>query len=299
MTPPPALPHRNGLLLGIGAYVLWGVLPLYFHLLKGVPAEQVLSHRVLWSLLLLAAVVAFLRKIRPIAAAARGRTLLLLLASALLIATNWLVYIWAVQHDHVLESSLGYFINPLVNVALGVVVLGEKLRRWQVAAIAIAATGVLVLALSGAGALWISLVLALSFGFYGLVRKVAAIDALGGLTVETLILAPLAAGVILQASATGHNSFGHSTSLDALLVAAGAITAAPLLMFAAAARRMPYATLGLLQYIAPSLQFAEAVLLFGEPIRPVHMVTFALIWTGCALYAWDSLRAARQAQPAA
>jgi chloramphenicol-sensitive protein RarD len=296
MTESPALPDRNGLLLGIGAYVLWGVLPLYFHLLKGVPAEQVLSHRVLWSLLLLAAVVAFLRKIQPIAAAARGRTLLLLLASALLIATNWLVYIWAVQHDHVLESSLGYFINPLVNVALGVAVLGEKLRRWQVAAIAIAATGVLVLALSGAGALWISLVLALSFGFYGLVRKVAAIDALGGLTVETLILAPLAAGVILQASAIGHNGFGHSASLDALLVAAGGITAAPLLMFAAAARRMPYATLGLLQYIAPSLQFAEAVLLFGEPVRPVHMVTFALIWTGCALYAWDSLRAARAAR---
>ena len=296
MTTASALPDRNGLLLGIGAYVLWGVLPLYFHVLKGVPAEQVLSHRVLWSLLLLVLVVAWLRKLRAIAAAARGRTLLLLVASALLIATNWLVYIWAVQHDHVLEASLGYFINPLVNVALGLALLGERLRRWQGVAIAIAAVGVLVLAVQGGGSIWISLVLALSFGFYGLVRKVAAIDALGGLTVETLILAPLAAAVIVQASATGHNSFGHSPGLDALLIAAGAITAAPLLMFAAAARRMPYATLGLLQYIAPTLQFGEAVLLFGEPVRPVHMVTFALIWTGCALYAWDSLRAARPAR---
>jgi chloramphenicol-sensitive protein RarD len=292
MTSSPA-PGRAGLALGVGAYTLWGVLPLYLHLLKGVPALQVLAHRVLWSLLLLAVIIAVLRRARPIFAAARGRTLLLLVGSALLIAVNWIVYIWAVQHGHVLEASLGYFINPLVNVALGMAVLGERLRRLQGVAIAVAAAGVLILAVTGGGALWISLALAISFGLYGLLRKVAAIDALGGLTVETLLLAPFSLALLLHAGQTGEGAFGQSAHLDMLLVLAGAVTAAPLLMFAAAARRMPLATLGLLQYIAPSLQFAEAVLVFGEPVRPVHIVTFALIWTGCALYALDIVRASR------
>lgn len=284
---------RGGLVLGVGAYTLWGVLPLYIHLLKGVPALQVLAHRVLWSLLLLAVIILIFRRARPIFAAARGRTLLLLVGSALLIAVNWIVYIWAVQNDHVLEASLGYFINPLINVALGFAFLGERLRRIQGVAIAIAAAGVAVLAINGGGALWISLALAISFGLYGLLRKVAAIDALGGLTVETLLLAPFCLALLVHAGQSGTNAFGQSTHLDLLLVLAGAVTAAPLLMFAAAARRMPLATLGLLQYIAPSLQFAEAVLLFGEPVRTVHIVTFALIWTGCALYAFDSIRASR------
>ncbi|MET0307280.1 MAG: EamA family transporter RarD [Sphingomonas sp.] len=287
-------PDARGLALGISAYALWGVLPLYLHLLKDVPALQVLAHRVLWSLLLLAVIVAVLRKGSAILAAARqGRTLLLLTASALLIGVNWAVYIWAVQTDHVLEASLGYFINPLVNVALGVAVLGERVRRIQGVAIAIAAIGVLVLAFDGAGSLWIPLTLAASFGLYGLVRKIAAIDALGGLTVETLLLAPVCAAWLAYAASTGEGAFGHSRHLDTLLVLAGAVTATPLLLFAAAARRMPYATLGLLQYIAPSLQFLEAVLLFGEPVHTVHLVTFALIWSGCALYAWDSVRAFR------
>lgn len=290
----------GGLALGVGAYTLWGVLPLYIHLLKGVPALQVLAHRVLWSLVLLAVIIVIFRRARPIFAAARGRTLLLLLGSALLIAVNWIVYIWAVQNDHVLEASLGYFINPLINVALGFAFLGERLRRIQGVAIAIAAAGVLVLAVSGGGALWISLALAISFGLYGLLRKVAAIDALGGLTVETLLLAPFSLALLVHASQAGTGAFGQTTHLDLLLILAGAVTAAPLLMFAAAARRMPLATLGLLQYIAPSLQFAEAVLLFGEPVRTVHIATFALIWTGCALYAFDSIRASRVsvAQPA-
>lgn len=283
----------GGLALGVGAYTLWGILPLYIHLLKGVPALQVLAHRVLWSLVLLAVIIVIFRRARPILAAARGRTLLLLLGSALLIAINWIVYIWAVQNDHVLEASLGYFINPLINVALGFAFLGERLRRIQGVAIAIAAAGVLVLAISGGGALWISLALAISFGLYGLLRKVAAIDALGGLTIETLLLAPFSLALLVHADQAGTGAFGQTTYLDLLLILAGAVTAAPLLMFAAAARRMPLATLGLLQYIAPSLQFAEAVLLFGEPVRTVHIATFALIWTGCALYAFDSIRASR------
>lgn len=272
---------------------MWGVLPLYLHLLQGVPALQVLSHRVLWSLLLLAVIVVALRRIRSIAAAARGRTLLLLIGSATLIAINWLVYIWAVQNNHVLDASLGYFINPLLSVALAVLVLGERLRRWQGIAIGLAALGVLPLLLQGGGALWIPLVVALSFGGYGLLRKVAAIDALGGLTVETLLLAPPALAVLLWAEHGHMSAFGSSMRLDLLLIAAGAVTATPLLLFAAAAKRLPYATVGLLQYITPTLQFLEAVLLFGEPVRPMHLATFALIWSGCALYAWDSLRAYR------
>lgn len=288
-------PHagRGSLLLGIAAYSLWGVLPLYLHLLQSVPALQVLSHRVLWSLLLLAGIVVALRRVGRIATAARGRTLLLLVGSAALIAINWVVYIWAVQHDHVLDASLGYFINPLVNVALGMLVLGERLRRWQGVAIGLAAIGVLLLTLHGGGALWIPLALALSFGGYGLLRKVAAIDALGGLTVETLLLGPPALAVLFWAQHSGTAAFGASTRIDLLLIAAGVVTATPLLLFAAAAKRLPYATMGLLQYIAPTLQFLEAVLLFGEPVQPVHFATFALIWAGCALYAWDSLRAYR------
>lgn len=287
-------PDRGGLLLGIGAYGLWGVLPLYIHLLKDVPSLQVLAHRVLWSLLLLVVIVLVWKRGPALIAAARGRTLLGLLASAALIAVNWIVYIWAVQHDHTIEASLGYFINPLVNVALGMAVLGERLRRVQGVAIAVAAIGVIILAATGGGLLWISILLALSFGGYGLVRKVIAIDALGGLTMETLILAPFCLALLLHASATGTGAWGHSTHLDLLLFFAGAVTAAPLLMFAAAARRMPYSTLGLLQYLAPTLQFLTAVLIFGEPLHPAHLITFALIWAGCALYAWDSLRAARE-----
>ncbi|KQU61575.1 hypothetical protein ASG67_16375 [Sphingomonas sp. Leaf339] len=287
--------ERKGLWLGVGAYVLWGLLPLYLKLLGGVPALQVLSHRVVWSLLLLAIAVIVLRKVPAIRAAVRGRTLLLLMASAMLIAINWLVYIWSVQHAHVLEASLGYFINPLVNVALGVAVLGERVSRVQKIAVGIAAAGVLALAVVGGGAIGISLALAASFGLYGLIRKVAKIDALGGLTVETMLLAPASLAVILYASATGQGAFGETRSLDWLLILAGPATAAPLLLFAAAARRLRYATLGLLQYIAPTLQFAEAVLLFGEPLRAIHIVTFVAIWTGCALYAWDSWRGARAA----
>lgn len=288
-----ASPARTGLILGIGAYVTWGLLPLYLKLLAGVPAFQVVAHRILWSVALLLLVVLAMRRGAAIRAAARGRTLLLLCGSAGLIAVNWLVYIWAVQHAHVLEASLGYFINPLVNVALGVAVLGERVRRGQAAAIGIAAVGVLLLAVSGGGALWISLTLAVTFGVYGLLRKVAAIDALGGLTVETLLLSPFAAIFIAQAQMAGTGAFGQSMRLDVLLVLAGAVTTAPLLMFAAAARRMRYATLGLLQYLAPTLQFLQAVLLFGETLKPVHIATFTLIWAGCALYAYDSVRGSR------
>ncbi|KQT31240.1 hypothetical protein ASG29_14820 [Sphingomonas sp. Leaf412] len=298
---PSPSPSRRGLLLGVGAYVSWGFLPLYLRLLSHVPPMQVLAHRVLWSLLLLGVIVVVARRVGDIRRAARGRTLLLLAASAALIAINWYVFIWAINSGHALSASLGYFINPLVNVALGVAVLGERLRRLQGVAIAVAAAGVLVMAVAGGvGVLWVPLALATSFGTYGLVRKVVAIDALGGLTIETLLLAPLCLAVVLLAGQGGDGTgaaFGHDRYTDLLLIGSGAATAAPLLMFAAAARAMPYSTLGLLQYIAPSMQFVEAVWLFGEPLRGYHLATFGLIWTGCALFAWDSVRASRRDGP--
>lgn len=296
-TAPARASERKGLVLAIGAYCIWGVLPLYFHVLAHVPALQILAHRVVWSVLFLGVLVFAMGRAGDIWRAARGRTLLLLCASAALIAVNWFVYIWSVETGNVLAASLGYFINPLVNVALGMLVLGERLRRWQGVAIAVAAAGVLVLALSGGGAILISLSLAVSFGFYGLVRKVVAIDSLGGLTVETVLLVPLAAGWLLYTTGQGTSGFGVSAGQNALLLAAGVITATPLLMFAAAARLLPLSMVGLLQYIAPTIQFLVAIAL-GEALHTVHLITFALIWTGCALYAWDSLRAARAPRPA-
>ena len=281
---------RDGLLLGVGAYLSWGLLPLYLRLIAHVPPMQILSYRILWSLGLLGVVAVAVRRVGAIARAARGRTLLLLGCSSLLIAANWLTYIWAVQNGHVLEASLGYFVNPLVSVGLGVAVLGERLRRVQGVAIALAAAGVVVAALDGGGAAWVAGVLAVSFGLYGLVRKVAAIDALGGLLVETLLLAPVAAVLLMLAAGQGTAAWGRDGTTDLLLALAGAVTAAPLLMFAAAARRLPLSVLGLLQYLSPTIQFAEAVLIFGEPLRPVHGLTFGLIWTGCAVFAWDGVR---------
>ena len=293
--PEPAI---VGPLYGFGAYIIWGLLPLYLKLLQGVSALQILSHRILWSLVLLAVLATMLGRWRGIGAALRVRRVPpMLLASALLIATNWLVYIWAVLNGHVLEASLGYFINPLVNVALGVGFLKERLRPWQAAAVAIAAAGVLWLALHNGGAIWISLTLAFSFGIYGLIRKLAPIDPLGGLLVETAVLAPACLGVVIWAAATGVAAFGPDVRLDLLLIVSGFVTAVPLLFFAAAAKRMRYSTLGLIQYLTPTLLFLEAVLLFGEPFGEVRLVAFLAIWLGCALYAADSWRASRIAPP--
>jgi chloramphenicol-sensitive protein RarD len=276
-------------LLGLGAYAIWAMFPIYMQLLAAVPPVEIVAQRILWSVLLLAVIVTLMRRWRTIAEALRDPRLIgLLCLSATLIAVNWLVYIWAVLHNHVLATSLGYFINPLVNVGLGMILLGERLRRLQLWAVGLAGIGVAALALAGGAALLIALALALSFGSYGLVRKIAPVDALAGLLIETAVLAPLAAAWLLWLGPTP--AFGADLGQDILLALSGVITAVPLLLFAAAAKRMRYATLGLLQYLTPSLLFLQAVLLFGEELRPVHFFTFACIWTGVALYAWDSLR---------
>jgi chloramphenicol-sensitive protein RarD len=295
---PPAAPERldrTGLIQGLGAYALWGVLPLFFWLLSGVDAGEVVAMRVLWSLGLLAVVTLALRRAPALIAALRNRrAMALLAASSALISINWLVFIWAIQHHHVLESSLGYFLNPLVNVLLGVVLLRERLGWPQMVAVALAVAGVAVLAYGAGQGIWISLALAFSFGFYGLVRKVAPVGALEGLAIETAILTPFAAIYLVWLSGAAGLSFGAEPGVTATLIASGVITATPLLLFAGAARRLPYSTLGLLQYIAPTMGFISAITFFGEKMTAAHAICFALIWTGLAIVAIHGTITARR-----
>jgi chloramphenicol-sensitive protein RarD len=287
--------RRAGLLFGVGAYLLWGVLPLYFKLLAGVSPTEIVAHRILWSLVFLAALVTLWRRWPTIRAALATRRVMLTLAlTALLIAANWLIYIGAVVHGHVLAGSLGYYLNPLVNVLLGVALLKEPLSRGQLIAVLLAGLGVAVLAVRAGGDLWISLALALSFGLYGFIRKIAPVDALEGLTIETAILAPVSLGYIMWLQQQGQGGFAaYSSTTGALLVVGGAVTAIPLLLFNAAAKRLPYSTLGFLQYIAPSLQFLLAVLAFGEPFTRAHALCFGAIWIALAIFAVEGFRMGR------
>ncbi len=287
----PAPTTRDGLIAGLGAYVIWGLMPLYLRLMQGVPAGDVLGHRIAWSLLVLSLVLAASRgwqRLRPILA--NRRLLLLLLASAVAIGVNWLVYTWAILAGHALDTSLGYFINPLLNVLFGVALLGERLTRLQWAAVALAAAGVAVQTIALGYLPWISLSLAVSFGLYGLFRKKAAVDGLSGLFVETLLLAPLALGWL----ATRPYGLADLPGWQlAVLAASGVVTATPLLLFGRAARVLPLSTLGLLQYLSPTLVMIEAVTLFGETLSPPRLAAFACIWAGLALYSW-SLRPVAQ-----
>lgn len=287
--------RRAGLLLGLGAYLLWGVLPLYFKALAAVAPTEIVAHRIVWSLLFLGALATIWRRWPAIrAAVTTPRVLLTLVATSVLIGINWLVYIYAVISDHVLEGSLGYYLNPLVNVLLGVVLLKERLSRAQLFATLLAAAGVAVLAAGAGSGLWISLTLAASFALYGFVRKVAPVDSLEGLSIETAILAPLALGWLIWLRHAGTAGFGEQgLTVDLLLMLGGAVTAIPLLLFTAAARRLPYSTLGFLQYIAPSLQFLLAVLAFGEPLTVPHLVCFGAIWTALAIFTFEGWRTGR------
>ena len=291
---------RAGLLLGVGAYLLWGVLPLYFKALAHVAPTEIVAHRIVWSLIFLSALATLWRRWPAIrTAVTTGRVLITLMVTALLIAINWLVYIYAVVSGHVLEGSLGYYLNPLVNVLLGVVLLKERLSPAKVFATLLAAAGVAVLAAGAGSGLWISLTLAASFALYGFVRQVAPVDSLEGLTIETALLAPLALGWLLWLRRAGELGFGlFGATTDILLALGGAITAIPLLLFTAAARRLPYSTLGFLQYIAPSLQFLLAVLAFGEPLTTPHIICFGAIWTALAVFTLDGWRSAVRARTA-
>ena len=291
---------RRGLLAAIGAYALWGVFPLYWYLVREVPSLQIISHRVIWcgvfviGWLLLRQGTGWLRH-----ALAMPRVGVMLLASAMLIGLNWGVYIWAVTHGRVVESSLGYFITPLVSVVIGVLLLRERLNAVQWTAVGIAALGVLWLALRHGEWPWVSLVLAFSFSFYGLLRKLAAVDAMPGLAIESLILLVPALAWLGWSEAQGVAAFAHGNlSRDLLLVAGGAMTALPLIGFAYGARRIPYSLVGILQYISPSLQLACGVLLLGEPFVSDQAIGFACIWLALLLYALDGWRRSRSAASA-
>lgn len=286
--------HRLGLVQGLTAFLIWGFLPLFFHLVRAASPGEIVAQRILWSVLLLGIAAAIAGKLRHIASVLRQpRSMLILVGSATMIAINWVLYVWAVNNGHVLAASLGYFLNPMVNVALGVAILGERMSKAQKIAVALAAIGVAVLASRSLEGLWISLSLALSFGTYGLLRKIAPVEAMEGLAIETLLLAPIAGLYILWLSGHGGIAFGSSAELSMLLIFSGALTATPLLLFAAAARKLRYATVGLLQYLAPTIQFLLAVTFYGEPFTTAHLICFAFIWTGLAIYATDSLRGQR------
>jgi len=283
---------RLGLAYGIAAYGLWGFMPVYIKTVRAAPVLEVLSHRVVWALAFLLVLSSRRGELGALRSTLRSpRTLAALAASTTLIALNWLVYIWAVVNGRVLEGSLGYYINPLVNVLLGVVILGERLDRPVQVAVGIAGAGVLWLALHVGQFPWIPLVLATCFGLYGLVRKIAPVGALTGLTVETALLLPLAGGYLAWAIAGGRAAFlAGDPGLDVRLLLAGPVTAVPLLCFVAAARRLPLSTLGFLQYLSPTLQFLLAVLVYGERFDRTHAVAFVLIWIAVAVFAAHGAR---------
>lgn len=295
---PPGREIRRGFLFGVAAYGLWGVLPIYFKAIAAVAAVDIVAHRVLWSLPFLALLLFIGRGWGEVAQAIRRyRTLLLLLCTAALIATNWLLYVYAVTSGHILAGSLGYYLNPLVNVLLGRFILKERLSWLQWSAIAIAAGGILALIGGALEQLWISLTLAATFATYGLLRKIALVDAVAGLTIETGLLFPLAIAWLAWRLATGEPSFGSTDSETALLLLAGVVSTIPLLLFTAAARRLPYSTLGMLQFVAPTLQFLLAVWLYGEPFGRAHAIAFGAIWTALALYMLALVRAPRAPVP--
>ncbi|MBN8509601.1 MAG: EamA family transporter RarD [Burkholderiales bacterium] len=285
-----------GIVYACLAFAMWGLFPLYFRELAGVAPLEVVLHRSAWSLLFLLGLLAAQRRFGWLRGVLRQpKRLGLFGVSALLLSGNWLVYVYAVQSGQVVEASLGYFINPIVNVLLGVLVLHERLRRVQWAAVALAALGVAWLTLQAGRLPWIALVLALSFGVYGLMRKTAPLGALEGLALETMLLAPIVLPALLWWTLAGHGAMARGDlALDAWLVVGGPLTALPLLLFAAGARRLPLATVGLLQYLSPTIQFLLGVWVFNEPFDARKLVGFVLIWAALALYTLDGWRFARR-----
>lgn len=291
---PPSDEAPRGYAFGIAAYGLWGILPIYFKAIAAVPAFDIVAHRILWSLPFLAVLLTLTRNWNEVQAAIRDRrTLRLLTVTAILIAVNWLLYVHAVNSGRILAGSLGYYLNPLANVVLGWLVLKEKLSRLQWVAVAVAAVGITPLALQAADQLWISLTLCLSFATYGLLRKIATVDAVAGLTVETALLLPFTLAWLAWEVGSGGAPFGSTGRETLLLLLAGLVSTTPLLLFTGAARRLPYSTLGMLQFLAPTLQFIIAVALYGEAFTPYHGIAFGAIWAALILYVVAIVRSSR------
>jgi chloramphenicol-sensitive protein RarD len=300
MQPPTQDKRREGLIYALACYGMWGLVPLYFRPLTERVSNplEILAHRVVWSLLFLAAVLTWARRWRDLAICLKTRALMLaLLLSALLIAANWYVYLLCVASERIAHASLGYFLTPLVSVLLGMIFFRERLRPLQWLALGMAVAGVARLLVEADDLPWLGLTLALSFGFYGLVRKMAPVDGLIGLSVETILLTPVAVGFLAYWQRKGVLTFGtQSLATDMLIALGGVVTALPLLCFGQAARRLSLSTLGFFQYLAPSLQFALA-LAFGEPLTVARVTCFGLIWAGLAVFSYDSWRTALQPDP--
>jgi chloramphenicol-sensitive protein RarD len=284
---------RRGFLYGVAAYLLWGLFPLHWPLLEPAGAVEILAHRVAWSVLTMLVVVAASRRLPELRALfTRHRARNLLTIAAVVIAINWGTYIYGVNNHRVVETSLGYFINPLVTVLMGVLILRERLRAWQWVALGIATVAVVGLAVEYGHPPWIALVLAFSFGTYGLAKKQADVEAVESLTFETLVLAPIALGYLFWLGASGDSHFtGHGAGHVLLLASCGIVTAVPLLFFGAAAIRVPMTTLGLLQYMTPSLQFVLGVTLLDEHMSTMRWIGFALVWVALVIFTLDATRA--------
>jgi chloramphenicol-sensitive protein RarD len=291
--------HRAGVLSAIGAYVMWGLLPLYLKLLRGIPPLEILMHRTVWAAVFVAAILALQRRWAWFPRAFRSpRVWGTFVASAAILAVNWFIYVWSVSSGRVVDASLGYFINPLLSIALGAVLLKEKLSPVRRVGVAFAVAGVVWLTVQVGQVPWIGLALAASFGTYGLLRKVAPLGALEGLALETLMLSPLALAMLAWLGAHGGSGFvDGGLAKTALLLATGPITAVPLLLFAAAARRISLSLLGLLQYLGPTLQLLIGVLVGGEPFGGAKLVGYALIWLGFAIASTEGLRVGGRRRP--
>jgi chloramphenicol-sensitive protein RarD len=282
---------KSGLAPAIGAYFIWGFLPLYLILVRAVPAFEFVAWRIIWTLPICLVIVAVRRQGPDVRSALADRRALGWLAvSSSLIAVNWLVYVWAIQNGQVYAASLGYYINPLINVLLGTLLLGERLTRAQWVAVAVAAVGVALLAEGALTTLWISLTLALSFGSYGLVRKRVTVGSLPGLTIESALLLIPSLALAAWYAATRGSSFFVSPTLSAAIVLGGLVTAIPLLLFAIAARRMPYSTLGFIQFLAPSIVFVLGLTVFEQPLAPAQAACFACIWLAAGIFIWDLIK---------
>jgi chloramphenicol-sensitive protein RarD len=288
---------KAGVIFALSAYSMWGIAPIYFKLLTTVPALEIVMHRIVWSVLVLCVLLVVRKKFSQVFKAIRDPKVIITLAiSGLLLAVNWLVFIWAVNNDKMLDASLGYFINPLFNVLLARFFLHESLTRLQLLAVFVALAGVAFLIFSYGQLPWVSLVLATSFSIYGLLRKKVTVDSMPGLLIESCILLPFALLYWLIMDTSSGNMLANSSDLNITLMLAGVVTTAPLLCFTAAARRIRYTTLGFFQYIGPSLMFLLAVMYYQEPLDTTRIITFACVWSGLLIYVYDSLRIYRKSK---
>ena len=283
--------YKVGLLFGVSAYVIWGLFPLYWPLLKPSSPVEIVAHRSVWTLLVCVIALALLHQLKPTLALMKsGKTFFKLALTSLLISINWLVYIWGVNHGHVVECALGYYINPLIIIAFGVVLLKERMRRLQWVSVGIASMGVIVLTVDFGRPPWIAFALALSWGGYGVIKKQLGVPALQGLSIETLISLPFYGAYLFTLSQKGHSHFGHSFGLTTLLIGAGVVTAIPLLLFNGSGNRLPFTIIGLLQYITPTLQFLIGVVVRHEKMSAASWAGFFIIWGALIVLGIDLVR---------